>query len=128
MNYLSTIAWHGLNIMTFRHKGEGLEDVSKNNVLTIAALSTLITTVALVAEGNSFKEILVDLLVYVAFFALFYKTWPIQRVAGIFCLFFVFAFVRVLNASVFYDWVAPQNMVFIMWECIAMMVYITRAK
>lgn len=128
MNYLSTIAWHGLNIMTFRHKGEGLEGVSKNNVLTIAAISSLVTVVALMVEGKDFKGILIDLLVYTAFLALFLKTCPLQRVAGIFCLFFVFAFIRVLSASVLSEWVGPENTVFILWECIAMMVYVSRAK
>lgn len=128
MNYLSTIAWHGLNILMFRHKGEGLESVTKSNALSVAAIATLMTAVALCFESKDILSALISLTVYVGFLVLFFKAWPAHRVAGVFCLFFVYAFIRIFIATVFPDWNTSQNMLFILWESIAMMVYITRAK
>jgi uncharacterized Tic20 family protein len=128
MNYLSTIAWHGLNVLTFKHKGEGLESASKENVITITALCTLLTAVAMMLEGNSFSTLVISLVFYIGFMVMFYKLWSLQRLSGVFCLFFVYACIRILNATLLAPWVSPENIVFMTWECSAMMVYVGRVK
>lgn len=128
MNYLSTIAWHGLNVFMFRHRGEGLEKATKGNALAIAVINTLITALALVVEGTDLQGFLLSLIIYVGFLYLFFKFWTEQQLTGIFCLFFVFACLRIVNATLFSTWIGPDNMVFIMWESIAMIVFITRVR
>jgi hypothetical protein len=128
MHYLSTIAWHGLNVLAFRHRGEGLESASKANVITICALCTLMTAIAMAVEGADFFTLLISLVFYVGFMVMFFKAWSLQRLSGVFCLFFVYACIRILNATFLAQWISANDIVFLTWECSAMMVYVSRAK
>lgn len=127
MNYLAQIGWHGINVMTFRHRGQGLEQCSKANCYTLTAISTFFIAIALAAESNTWQGVLIGVVFHLAYMALAMKMFNLKHVAGIACAFVVFAVFRTFNATVAADFIGAGNQVFRMWEPVALMVFIIRS-
>lgn len=127
MNYLAQIGWHGINVMTFRHRGEGLEQCSRANCYTLTAISTLIIALALAAESNTWQGVLIGVVLHLGYMALAMKMFNLKHVAGIACAFVVFGLFRVFNATVAADFIGAGNQVFRMWEPVALMIFIIRS-
>lgn len=127
MNYLAQIGWHGINVMTFRHRGQGLENCTKANCYTLIGISTLFVAMALVAEGNSAEGTLISIVIHLAYMALAMKWFSQRLVAGIACTFVAFALFRTFNATLAADFIGPQNQVFSLWELASLMIFIMRS-
>lgn len=127
MNYLAQIGWHGINVMTFRHRGQGLEQCSPANCYTLSAISTIFVTLALIAEGNPFAGVMIGMLFHVAYMVLAIKMFSRMHVAGIACALAVFAVFRTLGATVAVDILGPESSVFRIWEPLSLIVFIIRS-
>lgn len=126
MNYLAQIGWHGINIMTFRHRGEGLEKCSMQNCLALAGISTLLIGIAFICEGDNPASFIFGIMLHVAYMTFAVKGFSKTRAAGIACLFCVSAFVRMFNATIAEDLVGSRNLVFTLWEMFAMLWFIVK--
>lgn len=127
MNYLAQIGWHGINVMTFKHRGQGLEHCSQMNCYTLTAISTLFVGLALVAEGNTMPGMLIGVVIHLGYMAMAMKMFSLRHVAGIACAFVVFALFRMFNATVAADFIGARNSVFNLWEPAAQVAFIIRS-
>lgn len=127
MNYLAQIGWHGINVMTFRHRGQGLEQCSPANCYALSAISTIFVALALIAEGNPFAGVILGVMFHIAYMILAIKMFSRMHVAGIACALVVFAIFRTLGATVAVDIVGPENSVFRMWEPLSLIIFILRS-
>lgn len=128
MNYLASIGWHGINILTFRHQGKGLENCSKQNCITLALISIMVNALVIISEGASAVDFLVMMTIHVLYLYLVVKWFGLVRASGISCFFITFGAIKVINATILASSVGPNNSVFLYWELAALMWFIIQTR
>lgn len=127
MGYFPQIFWHGINVLTFRHRGEGLQNCSVSNCYLLVAISTVMMTLTFACEYGTLQDTLISLVIHVIYIGMVAKMFGKPRLAGVCCLFTVFAIIRMFNATVASSFIGPQNTVFHIWELAALVFFIMKA-
>jgi hypothetical protein len=127
MHYLAQIGWHGLNVMTFRHRGEGLENCSKANCMTLIGISSFFVMLASIGYNKPALEVLVGTSLNTAYLLLAMRWFSARHTAGIACAVTAFSCSKFLAAIIAPDVLRSSYEMFRIWGPAAIIFFIWKS-